>query len=198
MKERPILMHARSINGILEGRKTQTRRIIKPAPGLDESKSSALVNEAWQAGFVDAKCPFGVPGDRLWVRETWSAPHAFDGHPPRLIPAGTTFHYAATEERGGLLWRPSIHMPRWASRLTLEVTGIRVERAQDISFADCRAEGCDPNWQGLAPHPDCNCDGKHVGEKWHFRELWDDTNGKGAWDRNDWCWVVEFKRLERE
>lgn len=132
-----------------------------------------------------------VGGDRLYVRETWSAPHAYDHLPPRLIPKDARIHYAATEDRGGLLWRPSIHMPRWASRITLEVTSVRVERLQDISEADAQAEG----W---TRRPEVSTDPqvhKEAARDW-FMDLWESINGHGSWDANPWVWVVEFRSVE--
>jgi hypothetical protein len=129
-------------------------------------------------------CPYGVPGDRLWVRETWAAPHSCDHLPPRHCDFPARFHYAASEERGGLLWRPSIHMPRWVSRITLEVTGVRVERLQAISRGDAMDEGCPfPN---MAQGPDPR--------QW-YADLWDSLNGAGGWDLNPFVWCVSFRRV---
>ena len=127
-----------------------------------------------------------VGGDRLYVRETWSAPHAYDHLPPRLIPKDARIHYAATEDRGGLLWRPSIHMPRWASRIILEVTGVRVERLHACNEVDAIAEG--------APWAACGAPqgGSH---KAGFAQLWEQINGDGSWEANPWLWVIEFRRL---
>ena len=124
------------------------------------------------------------------VRETWAAPHAYDHLPPRLIPKDARIHYAATEDRGGLLWRPSIHMPRAASRITLEVTGVRVERLQDISEADAIAEGCGM----LKPYSD-HWQHRDVAKE-EYRLLWESINGPGSWDANPWVWVIEFRRVE--
>lgn len=127
-----------------------------------------------------------VGGSRLWVRETWAAPHAYDHLPPRLIPKDARFHYAADEERGGLLWRPSIHMPRWASRITLEITEVRVEKLNEISEADALAEGCPPNATNA---PD------DIARFW-YRLLWDQINGPGSWEANPWVWAVSFRRIK--
>ena len=230
MRERPILFSAPMVRAILDGRKTVTRRIVKPvkfypdfgcavgqvggawkygspaALGLRERgdhwsvvlKGDVLqrmcTSEAygWGAG---AGCPYGVPGgDRLYVRETWAAPHAYDHLPPRLIPQDARIHYAATEDRGGLLWRPSIHMPRWASRITLEVTGVRVETLQDISEADAVAEGCKPIrpelvQDGLIVRP-----GRSAVEE--FRLVWEQIHGGGSWEKNPFVWVVTFRRID--
>lgn len=109
--------------------------------------------------------------------------------PPRLIPKDARIHYAATEDRGGLLWRPSIFMPRWASRILLEVTAVRVERLQDISVADAMAEGVvetKPHMRGLEP---CR--------EWvyAYEDLWLSIHGPNSWEQNPWVWVIEFKRV---
>ena len=130
-----------------------------------------------------------IGGDRLYVRETWAAPHAYDHLPPRLIPQDARIHYAATEDRGGLLCRPSIHMPRWASRILLEITAVRVERLQDISEADAVAEGVD-----FAGHTDEIMHDYSPDER--FSMLWESINGAGSWNENPWVWVVEFRRVE--
>jgi hypothetical protein len=130
------------------------------------------------------------------VRETWAAPHAYDHLPPRLIPQDARVHYAATEDRGGLLWRPSIHMPRWASRITLEITAVRVERLQDISEADALAEGI------VATHGGYGLpDGSHyhaADPRVSYWSLWDAINGQGSVEANPWVWVIEFRRLPSE
>lgn len=121
-----------------------------------------------------------VCGSLLWVREAWAAPHAYDHLPPRLIPKDARIHYSATEERGGLRWRPSIHMPRWASRILLEVTDVRVERLASISESDAIAEGIDITDDG---QPSVT-----------FANLWDSINGQRApWQSNPWVWVVAFR-----
>ena len=127
-----------------------------------------------------------VGGDRLYVRETWSAPHAYDHLPPRLIPKDARINYAATEDRGGLLWRPSIHMPRWASRISLGITSVRVERLQDISEADAIAEGV---------RNSLHLPGGRFARE-NFAHLWWTINGDGSWESNPWVWVIEFKRVE--
>ena len=190
MKERPMLFSAPMVRAILDGRKTVTRRIVK-ARDLEWMDVHQGLREPDNA----ERCPYGQPGgDRLYVRETWAAPHAYDHLPPRLIPQDARIHYAATEDRGGLLWRPSIHMPRWASRILLEVTGVRVERLNDISKADAIAEGAPPS------HPSIDRVSAEYGHadfsrSW-YAQLWDQINGAGSWDANPWVWVIEFKRLE--
>lgn len=130
-----------------------------------------------------------IGGDRLYVRETWAAPHAYDHLPPRLIPKDARIHYAATEDRGGLLWRPSIHMPSWASRITLEITGVRVERVQEIDIADASAEGV-TDTGSLILDKAGNEQGGPIAE---YAVLWESINGPGSWEQNPWVWVIEFK-----
>ncbi len=212
-QEGPILMSSPMVRSTLADTKTQTRRVVKTVGHdggfvLVERSDGSLWpqrSDDGESGFVTLRergrdclfeipmrCPYGQPGDQLWLREAWSAPHAFDHLPPRLIPQGARIHYAATEDRGGLLWRPSIHMPRWASRITLEVTGVRVERLLDISEADAKAEG--------APSADLAsgrvCIFPHQGtHRWGFRLLWESINGPGSWEANQWVWCVSFKRI---
>lgn len=186
-RERPILFSSAMIRALLAGTKTQTRRVAK-IDDVVHGKPVQWVSVApCTTGIMEVRCPYGEPGDHIYARETWAAPHAYDHLPPRLIPQDARIHYAATEERGGLLWRPSIHMPRAASRITLEITGVLVERLQEISRGDAMAEGCPfPNMaQGDDPR------------KW-YAELWEQINGPGSWDANPWVWVLEFRRLERQ
>ena len=188
MRERPILFTGAMVRAILSGSKSQTRRVVKyQAPDLVDDDGWPLVDRSIDGiGEVRGACPYGQSGDQLWLQETWAAPHAYDHLPPRLIPQGARIHYAATEDRGGLLWRPSIHMPRWASRITLEVTGVRVERLQDISEADALAEGVSAILDEMRrATPRCD-----------FQALWQSINGPGSWDANPWVWIVEFKRIK--
>ena len=207
MKERPILFNAPMIRAILANTKTQTRRIFKP-DRMTWDANGRYTTHAMRGGELSTTgsgpfepsswlhyCPYGQPGgDRLYVRETWAAPHAYDHLPPRLIPQDARIHYAATEDRGGLLWRPSIHMPRWASRITLEITSVRVERLQDISEADAVAEGCKPIrpelvQDGLIVRP-----GRSAVEE--FRLVWEQIHGGGSWEKNPFVWVVTFRRID--
>lgn len=187
MKERPILFSAPMVRALLDGRKTQTRRIAsKPVrhPDLGNLYApGALVLEREPRHVIERACPYGKPGDRLWVRETWARDDE-DGSFMYRADIGRDMNADAWEQ--GRLegvpryrWRPSIHMPRAASRLTLEVSGVRIERLQEISDADCIAEG-------TAQHPD---------GPWHaYRSLWTLINGQASWDANPWVWVVEFRR----
>lgn len=193
MKERPILFSGPMVRAILDGSKTQTRRVAKhplaqAAVRINSYKGQSefdCILPDGTGGII--QCPYGNPGDRLWVRETWA--HERDG---TGCPDDTGVLYRATDpgwddEGTGLRWRPSIYMPRWASRITLEITAVRVERLQSISEADARAEGVTPNafeqtsdnWGGVL-----------------YRRLWEQINGPGSWHANPWVWAITFQRLE--
>lgn len=196
IKERPILFSGPMVRAILDGRKTQTRRVVKAdLPDNPTYKS----NQRW--GLVDgdfyfcgARCPYGQPGDRLWVREC---------HSYSVINYPSEVWYWAHGNPGYGDWtkpRPSIHMPRWASRILLEVTAVRVERLNDISEADAIAEGIrvlplqdanDPGaWWESEPGQNQGRSPSHS-----FKKLWNEINGPGSWDLNPWIWVIEFKRI---
>lgn len=188
MKERPILFSAPMVRALLDGKKTQTRRIIKPQPIDGHS--------------LAANCPYGRPGDRLWVKETWRSAATLDDSTPveiglKLFKAGHHLPHAPIEyqaDRSRRHWEPGslpqetgrarspIHMPRWASRLQLEIVAARVERLQDISEADAVAEGMQPTG------------GRPAVES--YRELFEAINGAGAWEANPWIWVVEFRKVK--
>jgi hypothetical protein len=188
VKERPILFSAPMVRAILAGQKTQTRRVVKARKDPDfgcQMSPGEIAGDEHQ----ERLCPYGQPGDRLWVRETWAyGTHALSASRDEDGP----FVYAADAilfgAQGRLCdrWRPSIHMPRWASRITLEVTGVRVERLQDISVADAIAEGvveCNQNLRGLEPCMEW---------RYAYEDLWGQINGQGSWDANPWVWVVSF------
>ena len=194
MKERPILFSAPMVRAILEGRKTQTRRAVK----LPYNKGS-LTRDVWtafnpeSADDRDLMCltggPYGVVGDRLWVREThgWNDPEferpdIEDAMDRPRSPEGRWCWYRATDGEIDGPWRPSIFMPRWASRITLEVTGVKVERLNEITTEDGRAEGQGIVWGGGCFHRS-------------FAGLWDAVYGSGAWDANPWVWAISFKRV---
>lgn len=187
MKERPILFSGPMVRAILEARKTQTRRIVKPQFSVFHSihaDASISTNRIFRGAYQRIRCPYGQPGDRLWVRETWKEKKR---HQLSYIglPA---IEYAATGESVGP-WKPSIFMTRWASRLTLEIVRVRVERLRDISEEDAMAEGVYP-MKGIEPS----------GSEWEscklgFAELWQFINGPDSWDSNPWVWVIEFKKL---
>ena len=217
MKSTPILMTGPNVLRILDDSKTHTRRIMKPQPfdGFYFGKNGVAymyyplkvnkkTGEAYPGkavfGVADAdqdfKCPYGRPGDEIWVKETF----AYTDHSINIKPGWV---YRATDPEwgteGGLKWKPAIFMPRAASRITLKLKAVRVERLQDISEEDAIAEGCkaemihapgckrtrfDP---GL---PDCYMQSA----KMAFRELWESINGSGSWNSNPWVWVLAFER----
>jgi hypothetical protein len=221
MKERPILFSAPMVRAILEGRKSQTRRVVKLPDGFDFTGGQGDdMNDPVNWGAEDENglwwalaagddvdrvlpCPYGKPGDRLWVRETLSAGHLglrYAADDARL----TGGHADALNDRYARLPPfeleprsiPSIHMPRWASRITLEVTGVRVERLQDISEADAKAEGVESDFASseyIATHGGALC-GRQF--RYAYAELWNQINGAGAYHANPWVWAVEFKRIE--
>lgn len=187
MNEKPILFSSEMVRAILEGRKTQTRRVIKPQP----TEPSVIKQSG--AGIVvfdhsKMTCPYGMQGDHLWVRETFM----YDGADVR--PASGKFdnrviYRASNPEYGeAFKWKPSIHMPRWASRITLEIVKVRVERVQDITGEDARTEGCiEIVSNGWVQKPTAL-----------FAQLWDSINSKRGfpWAWNPWIWVIEFKRAK--
>lgn len=198
MKEKPILMTDEEVRAILDGRKTQTRRVVKPQPNL-APQITRITNMSPGFVAVDGRrfqCPYGQPGDRLWVQETWRPymPPCF-GEGGIVYRADDGFMEAKqahdmvfdpeTGERLSEAWWPSSQMPRWASRLTLEVTEVHVERVEEISEFDCLDEGC--------PHISGDEDLSQAME-W-FSDLWDSTYAKRGlgWDVNPWVWVVTFK-----
>lgn len=175
MKEKPILFSGEMVKAILEGRKTQTRRIIKPRylPVVEEC---LRVNGKWvfDTFDYDLGAISGRPGDRLWVKETFLN-NALDGYPPIYF-----YRADGNEKPADRHWKPSIFMPRKASRITLEITGVRVERLKDMKAGDAEAEGCDSS-------TDCR---DNLAD---FKALWESINGEGSWDANPWVWVIEFK-----
>lgn len=215
-KTRPIIFSGPMIQPIREGKKTQTRRVVKipwdacmecdeaptPHPKGDGGMGIFGSDPYLRIGYCERneklggriRCPYGRVGDRLWVRETWGL-HDTE---PSDGPENAQIYYRSTDgERHDLRyqkWRPSIFMPRWASRITLEITGVRVERLQEVSGFDARDEGY--------PKETYDADIMHFGggkktRKW-FRDLWDSINAKRGfgWDKNPWVWVVEFRKCE--
>jgi hypothetical protein len=239
VKERPILFSAPMVRAILEGRKTVTRRVIKsqyvegpwsvkPATNRRHEGHS---HDWWLPTGVQPysalpRCPYGQPGDRLWVRETWGViSHDFDeignmvdwvpdrpAQPIREMPFGRGYYsghviyradgdaeWAGDDDGGGYTrsaWHPSIHMPRIASRILLEITDVRVERLQAITYEEAAAEGVyrdrsDRMWTATDEGGDC-----HKYPVPAFRDLWTSINGAEAWDANPWVWCVSFKRID--
>lgn len=191
--ERPMLFNTEMVRAILDGRKTQTRRIVK---------NQSLTEE--QLKNCGKPC---YPGDILWVRETWTVWSRTLGKMP-------AFHYKADgEDLANVKWHPSIHMPKEAARIWLKVTNVKCERLQDISFADIQAEGMDMDeWYEYDEWQHSVGDG--MGDEvpvifenpYHFfgSRVWDSTMGslekyeKYGWDANPWVWVIEFERIEEK
>lgn len=213
MVERPILFSGAMVRAILEGRKTVTRRICKPQPSAHGHTTSAEGNPMsawWETGKDINHCPYGQPGDRLWVRESFADLRG-TGIEHRPDPDGPLQRYAfaadsppgsASDEARkdfGIKWKPSIHMPRSACRILLEITAVRVERLQNISEEQALAEGIDlerladsqERYDMVADH---NMTGRPTAGG-AFRDLWASINGIESWDANPWVWVVEFKRV---
>lgn len=197
MRERPILFNGHMVRAILGGQKTQTRRAVSGVRGDNclllrkpTKTRSGIVTHVLDAP-ERGLCPFGQPGDRLWVRETWSQEGCGAGEVHWRADALTAGGLRA-DEVAAMRWRPSIHMPRWACRLVLEITAVRVERLQAISEADAVAEGLSQSESGSwLPGP---CD--HP--EWAFHQLWAQVYGEPAWEANPWVWVIEFKRVEAD
>lgn len=215
MKERPILFQGPMVRALLAGTKTQTRRAMRIQPDGetkihvehfnqtvvdrygDEQPGPEVFGAWWHDGECGLLCPYGAPGDGLWVRETWAyhvhaqaTQHDEDG--PWVYAADGQ---PALQMRLCDRWRPSIHMPRVACRLTLDVTGVRVEQLQDISEQDALAEGIvqlHDGGYGLR-------DGSHyhaIDPRQSYFSLWEAINGVGSVERNDWVWAVAFQRVQ--
>lgn len=203
MKERPILFSAPMVRAILEGRKTQTRRIVKPQPDRIIGKYPAIDD----FGDLEAiHCPYGQPGDRLWVRETWAINHNWDSFYPdtdmTFEDMGLFYRSDENTERDTFgfgshgKWRPSIHMPRAASRILLEVQDVRIERLQDISENDAIAEGVKEGCFTGHYVDYADQDYQFDNAKDSFRSLWQSIHGPESWDANPWVWVVTFKLVQ--
>lgn len=229
MKERPILFSDQMVRAILEGRKTQTRRIVKQVPhwqhcgkdimewGLSDCYTEEdgthwldIQTDVDDNSHNEIKCPFGQPGDRLWVRESFRFSSAHDHLPPSVVPVGDKVEYFADTTAHHYLdgkCRSSIHMPRWASRITLEITGIRVERLQEMRRDDAFSEGVEHVnpynvTNGLPPGMPACFKNYQKDNGWFaadpvasFRSLWESINGPGSWDANPLVWVIEFRRI---
>lgn len=216
-RERPILFSGEMVRAILAGKKTQTRRVVKsfkcvtPADGVERDCVMDVDGLPSRLDLgCDSLCPYGQPGDRLWVREAWYRPttfwlprgnwkrggHAVVGYPgapeSRTVEIDREMYRKITAMKPGL--RPALFMPRWASRLRLEITGVRNERLQDITEAEAIAEGVngDYEWAGEA-----RCDSKGDLVINQFWSLWDSINAKRGygWESNPWVWVIEFRRV---
>jgi len=230
--EHPILFSGEMVRAIMEGRKTQTRRVIKPQPN-DIRESPFVKSGIEDTHGYEIKRKY-APGDRLWVRETFipdppdddswdynmysdGCIHNMDEIPARFKNPKYVIYRAPLDFGPGLKWQPSIFMPRWASRITLEVVNVRVERVQEISEEDCCKEiGAPLKWEGEGDEP------YHRDMRTVFRNLWNSINAKRypkssrapkkidktieqetkkefySWDANPWVWVIEFRKVERD
>lgn len=218
MKERPILFQGAMVRAPLAGMKTQTRRAVKPQPWasccIEEGMGgeppfvySALGGDGPGHDVHETRspcrCPYGVPGDRLWVREAFMhepADYCWEASvsiPSR--PASTVYRADFPDSKPGEGWKPSIHMPRKLSRITLEIISVRVERLQAISEADAIAEGIEERaaadadrcrWRIYGTPDSYTSDPVHS-----YCSLWGEINGLESWNANPWVWVVEFKRV---
>jgi hypothetical protein len=208
VKERPILFSSPMVRAILDGTKTVTRRIYKPRP---QDNVNDPLGPLWSL-----PSPYGAPGDRLWVRETWQAIHVSvdpetgygdDVYAAEQIPSDARGGwwspvYAATDPQAndhkddrGFPWRPGIHMPRWASRIDLEVVSVRVERLHAITEEDAKAEGVERyDDDGVTYYGPLNRG--HACAAVAFERLWREINGIESWLADPWVWRVEFKRVE--
>ncbi|MFS2103612.1 hypothetical protein [Ralstonia sp. Ralssp135] len=244
-KERPILFSGAMVRSILDGRKTQTRRLFK-THAFDAKKVNSLdlIHVVWgaEAGFISCKqpvdtawagfnfggssggyfpCPYGQPGDRLWVRETARCAFKSEQPPDNRGCIGVEYQAGGSMMRdyaldrpnefpwfpnrshnvdGSMRWAPAIHVPRWASRILLEITDVRIERLNDCSSEDAIAEGISPykhGWERRHPDPnDTSHSGATADPQLAYKGLWESINGTGSWDANPWVWVVEFRRVE--
>ncbi|HIH4389410.1 TPA: morphogenetic protein [Citrobacter freundii] len=214
MTERPMIFNSEMVRAILDGRKTQTRRPIKfPFKDRDlgcELSGNELAGELYSGNYLNS--PFGKPGERIWVRETFQGPlfdfdqmdayckdsapfekpqfcvYKADGKPaPEFFDADDNLHCC---------WRPSIHMPRWASRILLEITDVRVERLNCITEESAQAEGVAKLREGFWKHYQPGWTQHQLSARGSFVTLWKSIYGEENWQANPWVWVVEFKRVE--
>lgn len=212
MKERPILFSGEMVRAILDGRKSMTRRVMKVQPPSDGYSLATCISTTWpkseegkshwvkvdnSRGFPNIvenqgiyfSCPYGQVGDRLWLRETWRKPeyHEYD--------QTVEFEYKAScDYPDEVKWRPSIHMPREASRITLEIIEVRVERLQEVTGEDAWQEGVSTNTE-YAEYA-VRLETPPVTSRHYFKHLWDSINGKKyPWDSNPYVWVIGFKRV---
>lgn len=220
MNEKPILFNAEMVNAILSGRKTQTRRIMRDQPEVIPPEDECGVPGYWipyNAGktmvrneMMTITCPLGAVGDQLWVRECFRVhSRATDvatlvyrasernswTEQTRRVPVSDCNRPVSPEK-----WTPAIHMPRWASRINLLITGVRVERLNDISDADAMSEGIDADRLAESQdHYDCIADHNMTGRptaKGYFSSLWQSIYGEENWEANPWVWVINFERME--
>ncbi|WP_396266899.1 hypothetical protein [Klebsiella pneumoniae] len=205
MKERGMIFNGEMVRALLDGRKTQTRRPIKwkqtrftEIGEREDGSKWPWSEDAEHACDFWHPCPFGAVGDRIWVRETWaeagaSAPDLklYRANYPEHVPS----IYENVPPAEEIRWTPSIHMPRTASRILLEITDVRVERLNSISQEDAQAEGLElTGWRPTYSDPDSG--GEVMTPYDNFAELWSSIYGDESWQANPWVWVIEFKRVE--
>lgn len=213
MKELPILFSTEMVQAILAGRKTQTRRVLKCdhpvvtgfVPNGEHgywkgtAKNEAVIQQYISTFPLTIKCPFGIVGDRLWVRETWSTHECFNGISPTELTTRSIHYWADGDCKTGKK-RSSIHMPKWASRILLEITNIQVERLNNISEADAMAEGIRMRITAVEPYESFfnapNSPNRYYSAKQAFGELWQSINGADSWAANPWVWVIEFRVIQ--
>ncbi|PXL91981.1 hypothetical protein DMS95_20190 [Klebsiella variicola] len=198
MKERGMIFNGEMVRAILDGRKTQTRRPIKwkqtrftEIGEREDGSKWPWSEDAEHACDFWHPCPFGAVGDRIWVRETWNK---YGG----LLTYHADHDWIDDMRKETVCtakWVPSIHMPRWASRILLEITDVRVERLNSISQEDAQAEGLElTGWRPTYSDPDSG--GEVMTPYDNFAELWSSIYGDESWQANPWVWVIEFKRVE--
>lgn len=213
MNQRPIILKAHEVRGILDGKQTQLRRIVKRQPEQGRvmkprrNRAGNIVWMSWKgepkdakpphyiygAGWDLCKCPFGQVGDLLWGRETWAVNRAKGAVRPIIYRAdlhcepNSYAKHCAEDPVIVEKWSPSTHMPRWASRILLEIVSVRVERLQDISVEDCIAQGCSSQFR----EHDAVIDLFN-----QYGDQWQADYGYESWQSNPWVWVVEFERVE--
>lgn len=224
VKERPILFSTPMVRALLDGRKTMTRRVVKPQPvndngGLGLPRYWANTEAVFRSGaWMAPECRFKA-GERLWVRETfgyhgcskaygcvryradnfWHHCLSNDADEPAKLGSKCRHNNEGWADPKKVQWRSPIHMPRWASRITLEITGVKVERLQDIDDWGAIAEGIDePDWHKSYG----NSDGDFIEPEGvaveAFRELWDEIHGPDSWSANPWVWVISFRMIEKK
>jgi len=206
MQEHPILFKGEMVRAILEGRKTQTRRIVKFNKPFDKSEywdyckklpddtfmwaDVPISQETFPESYLlggGKQCPYGKPGNYLWVRETWH--QHYEGGNLGGKPCYKADNKCSLLNSLAIGWKPSIFMPRWASRILLEITNVCIERVQDISEENAKKEGVVPSLS----YSDSVPGQEH---KFAFRDIWFEINGVDSWESNPWVWVIEFKRID--
>lgn len=204
IREKGLIFNSEMVRAILDGRKTQTRRIVKGTDGavkfckewdINGEEIFVVLDEKDHTGMNPVlgaiSCPFGGVGDRIWVRETW-ARYNIDQNSHDIAYRATTPAYWPEEGR----WRPSIHMPRWASRILLEITDVRVERLNAINEHDAQAEGVAKLRGGFWKHYQPGWTQHQLSARGSFVTLWKSIYGEESWKANSWVWVISFKRVE--